>query len=32
MVEIAKKEGLFVIDKAALSVINDKRREEKKNK
>lgn len=32
MVEIAKKEGISVIDKAALSVINDKRREEKKNK
>ena len=30
MVEIAKAEGITVIDEAALSVINDKRRQEKK--
>lgn len=32
MVEIAKIEGITVIDEAALTVINDKRREEKKKK
>lgn len=32
MVEIAKSEGIAVIDEAALNVINDKRREEKKKK
>ena len=32
MVEIAKSEGISVIDEAALDVINDKRREEKKRK
>ena len=32
MVEIAKSEGISVIDEAALTVINDKRREEKKRK
>ena len=30
MVEIAKEEGISVIDEAALAVINDKRRKEKK--
>lgn len=30
MVEIAKKEGISVIDEKALEIINDKRREEKK--
>jgi len=30
MVEIAKGEGISVIDEAALSIINDKRRQEKK--
>lgn len=32
MVQIAKKEGISVIDEKALEIINDKRREEKKNK
>ncbi len=32
MVEIAKSEGISVIDEAALNIINDKRREEKKKK
>lgn len=32
MVEIAKSEGISVIDEAALQIINDKRREEKKNR
>ena len=32
MVEIAKSEGISLIDEAALTVINDKRREEKKKK
>lgn len=32
MVEIAKAEGISVIDEAALNIINDKRREEKKKK
>ena len=32
MVEIAKSEGITVIDEAALAVINDKRRTEKKKK
>lgn len=32
MVEIAKSEGIAVIDESALNVINDKRREEKKKK
>lgn len=32
MVEIAKAEGIALIDEAALEVINDKRREEKKRK
>ena len=32
MVEIAKSEGISVIDEAALTVINDKHREEKKRK
>ena len=32
MVEIAKNEGITLIDEAALAVINDKRREEKKRK
>lgn len=32
MVEIAKNEGISVIDEAALQIINDKRREEKKNR
>ena len=32
MVEIAKSEGITLIDEAALAVINDKRREEKKRK
>lgn len=30
MVKIAKEEGISVIDEAALAVINDKRRKEKK--
>ena len=30
MVEIAKEEGISVIDEAALDIINDKRRKEKK--
>ena len=30
MVEIAKSEGISVIDEAALAIINDKRRQEKK--
>ena len=30
--EIAKKEGITLIDEQALTVINDKRREEKKKK
>lgn len=32
MVEIAKAEGISLIDEAALNIINDKRREEKKKK
>ena len=32
MVEIAKQEGITLIDEKALTVINDKRREEKKKK
>ena len=32
MVEIAKSEGISLIDEAALNIINDKRREEKKKK
>ena len=32
MVEIAKSEGINLIDEAALNIINDKRREEKKKK
>lgn len=32
MVEIAKEEGISLIDEAALAVINDKRRSEKKKK
>lgn len=32
MVKIAKEEGITLIDEAALGVINDKRREEKKKK
>ena len=32
MVEIAKSEGISLIDEVALTVINDKRREEKKKK
>ncbi len=32
MVNIAKEEGISVIDEAALQIINDKRREEKKKK
>lgn len=32
MVEIAKSENISVIDPAALKIINDKRRQEKKNK
>lgn len=32
MIEIAKSEGISVIDEAALNIINDKRREEKKKK
>ncbi len=32
MVEIAKEEGISVIDEAALGIINDKRRKEKKGK
>lgn len=32
MVEIAKSEGITVIDEAALTIINDKRRSEKKKK
>ena len=30
MVKIAKEEGINLIDEAALAVINDKRRKEKK--
>lgn len=30
MVEIAKSEGISLIDEKALAIINDKRREEKK--
>ena len=30
MVDIAKEEGITLIDEAALTVINDKRRKEKK--
>ena len=30
MVKIAKEEGISVIDEAALKIINDKRRKEKK--
>ena len=30
MVNIAKEEGISVIDEAALEIINDKRRKEKK--
>lgn len=32
MVQIAKSEGISVIDEDALKIINDKRREEKKNR
>ena len=32
MVEIAKSEGITLIDEAALNIINDKRRQEKKNR
>ena len=32
MVEIAKSENISVIDKDALTIINDKRRQEKKGK
>lgn len=32
MVEIAKEEGISLIDEAALEIINDKRRKEKKSK
>ena len=32
MVNIAKEEGISLIDEAALDIINDKRRKEKKNK
>lgn len=32
MVQIAKSEGIYVIDEDALKIINDKRREEKKNR
>ena len=32
MVEISKSQGISVIDEAALQIINDKRREEKKNR
>lgn len=30
MVQIAKEEGISLIDEAALEIINDKRRKEKK--
>ncbi len=32
MVDIAKQEGITLIDEKALDIINDKRREEKKKK